>query len=744
VWQLERSLDKWFGSKTRAKPYAALGLGCVEDLLYHFPRRYEQPGKPTYFLSDLKEGEHVTVLAQVVSASARVSQDGMKHIVKAQVTDGLGTTLDLTFFYHRPQAAAWALRRLRPGAQGLFMGTVTSYRDRLQLTHPATSMLEDSLSAADRAVIDAQIPIPIYPASSSLSSWKLQEVIGAVLDTVPLADIPDPIPAEVRAQENLPPLAEALRHIHQPATADEWGPAQHRFRFAEAFTAQVALGRRRVEAAAMPGVPRLLPPPAEAFGTLLHAFDERLPFHLTAAQRRAGNALAAHLSESAPMQVLLQGDVGSGKTVVALRAMLQVVDAGGQAALLAPTEVLATQHLQTLRSLLGPLAADGEPAPSPSPDGPAPAQVRLLTGSLGAAERRATLADLASGRAGIVIGTHALLSEPVDFADLGLAVIDEQHRFGVEQRDVLRTRGSRPPHVLVMTATPIPRSIAMTVFGDLETVTLDEIPGGRPPVSTHVVPTDKPAWMARVWQRTVEEAGAGHAVFVVCPRIDAHDDGDTAAVAGAASAAPGARSVASVEETQAMFAREPSLAGLRVAAMHGRLTSVDKEGTMRAFADGDIDILVATTVVEVGIDVPRATLMVVLDADRFGLAQLHQLRGRIGRGSEPGTCLLVTGAAPQTPASERLAALAQHRDGFALAELDLDLRREGDVLGAEQSGPTRSLHLLRVARDRDLIAHTRMVAWNLVVGDPHLRAHPDLADFLARRLGDREEYLERA
>ncbi|MDR1428085.1 MAG: ATP-dependent DNA helicase RecG, partial [Bifidobacteriaceae bacterium] len=550
----------------------------------------------------------------------------------------------------------------------------------------------------------------------------------------------------------------------------------------EAFTAQVALARRRAGTAALRATPRPLLPPERAANSVLAAFDRRIPFALTGAQVRVGQVLAAHLSGASPMQRLLQGDVGSGKTVVALRAMLQTVDAGGQAVLLAPTEILAVQHYQTLSNLLGPLSGEGLFAPEAAPGGEVPAAdagpqgsdgaprgvvVRLLTGSLGAAQRRSTLADLAEGRADIAIGTHALLSEPVGFADLGLVVIDEQHRFGVEQRDVLRSRGAKPPHVLVMTATPIPRSIAMTYFGDLETVTLDELPGGRPPVTTHVVPTSKPKWVARAWERIGEEARSGHGVFVVCPRIDAQDRTDPEGAPPAAGSdgskaarpptpspdlengsGPGGETqrppLATVEDTLERIRREPGLRDLRSEAIHGRLSAEAKEQIMSSFASGQIDVLVATTVIEVGVDVPRATLMVVLDADRFGLAALHQLRGRIGRGRDPGVCLLVSGAEPETPAARRLAAMEQHRDGVKLSEIDLELRREGDVLGADQSGRGKSLRLLRVIRDRDLIAHTRFIAIDLIAGDPRLLGHPDLADFLARRLGDREDFLERA
>jgi ATP-dependent DNA helicase RecG len=734
AWLWERRLDREFG-KAKAKPFVALGLETVEDLLRHFPRRYEEAGAVT-FLADLTVGEHITVLARVESSSMHVSRKSGKFLINAVIGDGVGSSLDVTLFYRDAHRAQWGLKRLRPGAHGLFTGTVGEYRGRAQLTHPAMLMVKDPGEGAERVLYEAELPIPIYPASASLPSWKLHAAITGLLERFPLDDLPDPLPRHLRAEEKLMPLGEALRRIHRPQAMGQWEGAQRRFRFEEAFTTQVALARLRAATAAQHATPRPVLSPALAPRSLLAAFDERLPFRLTDAQVRVGQVVAAHLSHSSPMQRLLQGDVGSGKTVVALRAMLQVVDAGGQAVLLAPTEVLAHQHFQTLREMLGPLAREGSVSESLE-GGLRRVEVRLLTGSLGAAQRRETLADLASGRADLVIGTHALLSDPVDFADLGLVVVDEQHRFGVEQRDVLRRRGAKPPHVLVMTATPIPRSIAMTVFGDLEIVTLDELPGGRPDVLTHVVPASRSTWVDRVWQRVAEEAGAGHGVFVVVPRIDAVEAPEGQTLNGP----PGRGPLATVEDTMARFASNPTLSALRCAAIHGRVPAEEKDRIMREFASGEIQVLVATTVIEVGIDVPRATLMVVLDADRFGLAQLHQLRGRIGRGSEPGTCLLVSGAPPDSAAAKRLAAMARCHDGFALSEVDLELRREGDVLGTDQSGLARSLRFLRVLRDRDLILGTRVLATDLVARDPELARYPELASYVARRFAGHESFM---
>jgi ATP-dependent DNA helicase RecG len=436
---------------------------------------------------------------------------------------------------------------------------------------------------------------------------------------------------------------------------------------------------------------------------------------------------------------LLQGEVGSGKTVVALRAMLAVVDAGGQAALLAPTEVLAQQHHRTICELLGPLAQAGELGGAD-----VATRVAWLTGSQSAAARRANSLDAASGAAGIVVGTHALIQENVQFADLGLVVVDEQHRFGVEQRDALRGKGQLPPHLLVMTATPIPRTVAMTVFGDLETSTLSELPAGRSPIQTTVVPlADHPDWFDRIWARVREEVAAGRQGYVVCARIGG-DDKDDEPPAYDDDTETERRRAAAVVDVLPLLTAGP-LAGLRVEMLHGQLPTEVKDDVMRRFVRGEIDVLVATTVIEVGVDVPNATAMVVLDADRFGVSQLHQLRGRIGRGQHAGLCLLVTEAAVGTPARERVDGVGATSDGFALARLDLEQRREGDVLGAAQSGSRSSLRLLRLLRDEDVIAAAREEARRLVEEDPTLSRYDALVDAVRELLEtERADYLDKA
>ncbi|MCL2788319.1 MAG: ATP-dependent DNA helicase RecG [Micrococcales bacterium] len=727
------------------KGFATLGLKTVDDLLRHYPRRYDEPGALTP-LAVLKPGEHVTVLARVAEARLHRFQSGQGLRIAAVIADHEGGRIDLAFFFKNLPPAEYALKRLVIGREGLFTGIVSEYRGRLQLTHPAYQLFGDEATddTIDEAILQAGRPIPIYRACQSLASWKIHAAIRTLLDTAPTS-LPDPIPQHIRDHEHLMGLAEALRAVHLPEAPESWHRARKRFRFEEAFTLQIALARRRAAAAAQGATPR--PPTPDG---LLARFDEALPFTLTSAQRRVGDELSEALATPRPMRRLLQGDVGSGKTVVALRAALQCIDAGVQAAILAPTEILATQHLATITTLLGPLAQEGLFAHDDGTPLPAPpsVSVRLLTGSLNAPNRRRVLDDLASGAANLVVGTHALLSDPVEFADLGLVVVDEQHRFGVEQRDVLRTRGTTPPHLLVMTATPIPRTIAMTVFGDLEVSVLDELPAGRPDVTTHLVPADKQTWVDRAWHRVREEINRGGRAFIVCPRI-ATDTQEAETLLAEETEPPDAtpaqqRPLANVEDTARTLAAHPALAGLEIGTLHGRMSSEDKDRTMAALASGSVPIVVATVVIEVGIDVPAATAMVVLDADRFGLAQLHQLRGRIGRGSAPGVCLLVSGAPEDSVAAQRLAALVATRDGFRLAEKDLELRREGDVLGTSQTGTIGALKLLRVTRDADLIVRTRALAETLIAEDPTLSRHRSLSAHLDRMLADREEFLERA
>ncbi len=718
----ETPIGRAIGSPSKQAAFAGLGLVTAADLLRHYPRRYERWGELTP-LAQLPLGQEVTILAEVVSAVARPMKTKQGHLLHVVVSDG-EANLALTFFNARKLQYV-----ITPGKRGLFSGTVTLYNRDRQLTHPKMLMLSDGIPADQ----EADRPIPIYPASAALGSEVIRKAVRVVLDG--LGDVPDPIPAEVRARRGLSGLREALFAVHRPATEADWQAARTRLRFEEAFVLQTALARRRWVDRARPATPRARVP-----GGLLDAFEKRLPFDLTAGQLEVGEEIAADLAREYPMHRLLQGEVGSGKTVVALRAMLTVVDGGGQAALLAPTEVLAAQHLRTITELMGDLAAGGMLGGDERGT-----RLALLTGSQGSAARRRALLAAASGDAGIVVGTHALLQDAVEFFDLGLVVVDEQHRFGVEQRDALRGKGRTDPHLLVMTATPIPRTVAMTVFGDLETSTLAELPAGRAPVTTHVVPVgERPQWLERAWHRVREEVDAGHQAYVVCARIGDGEEPDQPAPDDAGEPVNPRPPAAAVLEVLPLLRQHPAMAGLRVEMLHGRMASEDRDAVMAGFGRGDVDVLVATTVIEVGVDVANATAMVVMDAERFGVSQLHQLRGRVGRSAAGGLCLLVTASDPGTPARDRLDAVAASLDGFALARIDLDQRREGDVLGAAQSGTRSSLRLLRVLRDESVIEQARHDATAVVAADPDLARHPALARAISDLLDpEREAYLER-
>ncbi|MFT4298878.1 MAG: ATP-dependent DNA helicase RecG [Aeromicrobium sp.] len=688
-----------------ARPLAtALGLHTVGDLLRHYPRRYLEIGALTP-LGELTPGRHVTIMAEVASTkNFSYGPGGRRTRTEVVVTDGSGE-LSLTFF-NQPWRKA-----MKPGDVGLFSGVVGSYRGRLQLTQPQFDPAGDRLG---RGVV------PIYPATAKVSTWAIERVVAACLEVVDVW--PEPLPASVRAEHGYPGAAAAFESIHRPREMREAMTAQARFRFEEAFVMQTVLARRRHLAAGESATPR--PPAGDGLRT---RFLERLPFDLTTGQREVLDAITGDLSGSHPMHRLLQGEVGSGKTVVALLAMLQVVDAGGQAAMLAPTEVLAAQHHRTITAMLGDLAEAGMLGGSERGT-----RVRLLTGSMSKAARQRALLDLVTGEAGIVVGTHALIQDGVEFADLGLVVVDEQHRFGVEQRAALVDRARARPHVLVMTATPIPRTVAMTVFGDLDVSVLAELPRGRQPIQTSVVPVaQRPAWLDRAWERVREEVARGRQAYVVVSRIG--DD------EGVESERPTRSLVDLYEELAA-----GPLAGLRLGDLHGRMSAEAKDAVMSAFAAGDIDVLVATTVIEVGVDVPNATVMVVMDADRFGISQLHQLRGRVGRGGEPGLCLLVTAVDADSPAAERLTAVASTTDGFELSRLDVEMRSEGDVLGSRQSGFRSSLRLLSVVRDEKVIGQARQAADEVVRADPELASTPDLAAAVrALESSEHADYLER-
>ncbi|WP_045730671.1 ATP-dependent DNA helicase RecG [Pseudarthrobacter chlorophenolicus] len=749
------ALERRIGKRSAGVIEKHLNITTVEGLLNYFPRRYMARGELTP-ISELPRDEEVTLIARVLSSSTRSMQARKGTITDVVISDDDGRnglklvggtdfhgkvpgTLKISFFN-----AFRAKSELLPGRRALFSGKVTSFKGTLGLTNPDFQVLDSDpfTAGGDDPEKLAAMPIPVYPATAKLPSWKIQKVIATLLETVDLGTLPDPVPKTVTEREEFLPLAEAYRLIHEPETAADWQRARQRFRYQEALVLQSALARRRSQLAAEEATAR-----RQVRDGLLAAFDRNLPFTLTDGQAAVGKTLAAGLAADHPMNRLLQGEVGSGKTVVALRAMLQVVDAGGQAALLAPTEVLAAQHFDSIRRTLGPLSRDGLLGAFGGTDGES-VQVTLLTGSMPTAARRQAMLDAASGTAGIVIGTHALLSDNVSFYDLGLIVVDEQHRFGVEQRDSLRAKARKPPHLLVMTATPIPRTVAMTVFGDLETSTLDELPKGRAPISTHLVGlAENPGWAGRIWARAREEIDAGHQVYVVCPKIGTDDDGDFSpgeAEPAAADLEENGRELASVTAVVEQLQDEPAIAGVPVAPLHGRQDPDLKSATMAGFAANTVKLLVSTTVIEVGVDVHNATMMVILDADRFGISQLHQLRGRVGRGGLPGTCLLVTSLERGHPSRRRLEAVAATTDGFVLSQEDLKLRREGDILGASQSGGRSTLRLLRVLEHEDIIAQARSDAQEIVTGDPSLAAHPELADAIDRYLNpEKEAFLER-
>ncbi|MCA2222872.1 ATP-dependent DNA helicase RecG [Nonomuraea aurantiaca] len=722
--RFDEPLTKALDPKTAKLLHSVLGLETVGDLLRHYPRRYAERGELTS-LDALEVDEHVTVVGEVTRLMRKPMRNRGGTWLEVEVVDGGRNKIYLSFFGKGSHVAE---SRLKPGRRGMFAGKVGMFGSRAtprwQLSHPEFELFEEGEASAEDF---AAAPVPIYPAGKDLTPWAIRRAIGVVLDT--LGPLDDPLPAALRDRRGLEGLAEALVSIHRPKDFGDMRRARERLKFDEAFVLQAVLLQRRQAATAWPARPR----PRRADG-LLTDFDGRLPFSLTEGQALVGEEIAADLALEHPMHRLLQGEVGAGKTVVALRAMLQVVDAGGQAVLLAPTEVLAQQHHRSISGMLGDLAQGGMFGGT---------AVTLLTGSMGAAARRSALLDAASGTAGIVVGTHALLQEHVQFADLGLVVVDEQHRFGVEQRDALREKaGGGRPHVLVMTATPIPRTVAMTVFGDLEVSTLSQLPSGRAPITTHVVPAaEKPHFLERTWERVREEVALGRQAYIVCPRI-----GDLEGDEGDLQAPPSdeeRRPPLAVLDVAELLSEGP-FRDLRLGVLHGKLPPEEKDAIMRAFTRGELDVLVATTVIEVGVDVPNSSVMIIMDADRFGVSQLHQLRGRVGRGGLPGLCLLISDFPEGTPARARLSAVAATLDGFELSRVDLEQRREGDVLGAAQSGKRSSLKLLQLLRDEDVIEAARDEASALLTADPELKSNEALRAEIDRLLADeRAEYLEK-
>ena len=706
---LSTRLTNIVGDRTAQVLEKSFGITTINELLRHYPRRYVVRGELTD-ISTLVADDEVTILAEIEAVKLRRANG--KNILEVVVTDG-SANLSLTFFNQ-----AWREKDLRAGRVGLFAGKVGVFKGRRQLAHPDYQLIPDG-DDVDAAVAEfAGKYLPVYPATGKLPSWKIMQCMKLAIDS--LDELPDYLPSQITEQFKYPSLKKAFLDIHQPPDLESAENARQRLTFDEALLLQLLLVQRRDEITKLSTKSRTPNTPK-----LVAAFEKKLPFKYTAGQIEVNSQIEKDLSNKYPMHRLLQGEVGSGKTVVALRAMLSVVDSSGQAALLAPTEVLAQQHYRTITKILGELAQAGT-----LQAGEIGTQVELLTGSLSTAEKKEIHTKLATGQTGIVIGTHALISDGVGFDDLGLVVVDEQHRFGVEQRDALRMKAKQPPHLLVMTATPIPRTVAMTVFGDLDISTLKELPSGRVAITTHVIPVlEKPHFLDRAWQRVKEEVAKGHQVYIVAPRIANPNkkltEREIAAALLLGEELLDNEEMVAVEELAPQLS-SGALSGLKIAVLHGKQSSEIKDQTMAAFAAGQIQVLIATTVIEVGVDVPNASMMVIMDADRFGVSQLHQLRGRVGRGSAPGLCLLVSSAQEDSPAMQRLNSVAATLDGFELARIDLEQRKEGDVLGRSQSGGKSHLRLLRVLRDESLIDQAREVAVKILKTDPDLSNLPEL------------------
>lgn len=727
--RLDDRLDFVIGKKAADPLEEHLGLRTVNDLLRYFPRKYSDAmtvrGEGEEL--DLEEGEHVTFVDVIEKVELkRATRQPSREFMVVTLRDRR-PKVTATFFNPR-----YLKKTLVEGTKVMLSGEVGYFRRTMQLTHPAFMVLDSesgrtvgtksltSIASASAATGDDLLAefekdfFPIYGATAKVQTWDIYACVRQMLAV--LDPVPEPLPEWFVREHDLMGEDEALRAVHLSENAEERARAIERLTFDEAIGLQWGLVARRHGELSASG-----PPGRRRPDGLMAAMMDRLPFELTAGQQDVLEVISAELEATRPMNRMLQGEVGSGKTVVSLLAMLQMIDAGYQCALLAPTEVLAAQHALSMRAMLGPLAGAGELGGADNAT-----RVALLTGSMSAAQKRDARREVASGEAGIVIGTHALLQDAVEFDNLGMVVVDEQHRFGVEQRDRLRakSRAGITPHLLVMTATPIPRTVALTYYGDLETSTLRELPRGRQPIATNTIfQTEKPAWLDRAWNRIAEEVAAGRQAYVVASRIDeddkpADDDkkGAKAKKAKKDTGEAGPPPVTVVEMLERL--QRGPLAELRLGLMHGRLSGEEKDAVMTAFRRGEIDVLVCTTVIEVGVDVPNATVMVVMDADRFGISQLHQLRGRIGRGEHPSLCLLVTRLPPHSKAGQRLTAVAGTLDGFELADLDLRERSEGDVLGYYQSGRPITLKFLSLAEHLEIILAARELCETVYASDP--------------------------
>ena len=670
--RFDTPLDELIAEKIAKQLARAFEVKTAQELLRHYPRRYLLRGQLTP-MNQLPIGENVTIVAEVEKLNSRPIKGKKGSILEVTITDG-SASAKLTFFNQ-----AWRANQLVVGSQGLFAGKTSMFSGQIQLAHPDYELFDESSDVDPEAW--AKKPIPIYPASSTVPSWRIQKLISQLLTQIEFPS--EPLSDSVREELGILSLEQAITFIHQPAHQRDYEQAQKTLKTHEALGLLLEFGHIRKQLSATKVKKRTA-------GELLKTFDENLPYTLTAAQKRVGKEIELDLASGTPMNRLLQGDVGAGKTVVALRAMLAAIEDGSQAAIIAPTEVLATQHMIAISQMLGDLTGSLHPV--------------LLTGQMSQTEQRKALLKIVSGTARIIIGTHSLISERVEFFDLSLAVIDEQHRFGVEQREALRSKGENV-HTLIMTATPIPRTLAVTIFGDLSVSILDEKPAQRQQIATHVVNVSDGGHVSRVWQRVSEEIQAGRQAFVVCPRIELSDQDAGEGVSAAAV------------EVEHSLRSNQYLKDSRIGLLHGKLPADEKASVMAQFAAGEIDLLVSTTVVEVGVDVPNATAMVILDADRFGLAQLHQLRGRVGRGSEKSICLLLTASDPESESYQRLVAMEKTDDGFELSEIDLLYRKEGDVTGVSQSGTKSRLKLLGVVKDQEIIASAQPVSAKILETD---------------------------
>ena len=740
--RLDSKLSLVVGDRTAKVLSEELGINLISDLLRHYPRRYVVRGELSDFES-INDGEEVTILARIKSSKVKRIPGRKGGILEVEVSDGKSSLL-LTFFNQ-----AWRAKDLVEGREGLFAGKIGRYKNKRQLAHPDYLLIPEGDDVESAINEFAGKYLPVYSATRKLPSWKISQCVSLALANV--EKLSEPIPKSILDRFGFPELDKAIRDVHQPLNLEASERAKARLTFDEALIMQLFLLLRKAELQFIEGKARL-----NSSGELLKKFDQNLPFELTAGQKEVWEEIRNDLGRTNPMYRLLQGDVGSGKTIVALRAMLAIADSGGQTALLAPTEVLAQQHYKNFLAILGSLAGKGVLTDTTQQS---TVQIELLTGSTSSAERRLILEESRSGEVDILIGTHSLLNEEVQFKDLAFVVIDEQHRFGVEQRDVLRNKSEYPPHVLVMTATPIPRTVAMTVFGDLDISILKEMPLGRTPIESHVVNSNaQPKFLERAWQRVREEVAAGHQVYVVAPKISPSDESDFSKFGLTTEEMARAKKLLGDDSEEISFSkgatysveelfpklRDQILKGIRVGKLHGRMSSLEKEEVMNAFARHDIDVLVSTTVIEVGVDVPNASMIMILSSERFGVSQLHQLRGRVGRGQIPGLCLFVTSLPNEDPALERLNAVAGTTNGFELSRLDLEQRREGDVLGSAQSGATSHLRLLRVIRDEEIIFEARMVAEEILKLDPMLSSNAILlAEVDKLREEERASYLEK-